>query len=53
MLRMRTTPPMVRSTVTVTFEAVVGVQSNYFAGMRSGSEEGSYSRLIDYRITQL
>ena len=29
------------------------VQNNYSAEMWSGSEEGSYSRRIDYCITQL
>jgi len=30
-----------------------GVKNNYFAEMCSGSEEGSYLRLIDFCITQL
>ena len=29
------------------------VQVHYFAEMCGGSEEGSYLRLIDFRITQL
>jgi len=29
------------------------VKNNYFAEMYSGSEEGSYLRLIDFYITQL
>jgi hypothetical protein len=32
---------------------VMWVKNNYFGEISSGSEEGSYSRLIDVCITQL
>jgi len=44
-------PPIHRGTPCA--EPVSRGWPNYFAEMRSGSEEGSYLRLIDFCITQL
>jgi hypothetical protein len=42
-----------RGCVAVRAKATEGAKVNYFTEMRSGSEEGSYLRLIDGGITQL